>query len=314
VRRTRTVRRGFNALIFKKYNPFFLLQCTNLDELMKLAFMFQQNNIKRLHNTHDIVPARIYKIMKSKIEPLRIKYKLNVNNNLNKLKKKWLEKLEKSRLIRRSKDNKLMRKQSHETKQKRLEWLKEQGIAVEQPEKIVKKVLKTSEKLAKISSAAGKVVKQQKSAWTVTDLAEESVEKEEESVEPEIVADNVDNFFITKTGENYVSSFVTTKREPINSSRQRQKPQFMSMTKHGRNDKVNGRDGNKWKSNDSSRNFNNKPERPMKQQFSKPKDGYKPKVAAPEINTADLHPSWAAKLNAKPLISDFKGTKIVFDD
>lgn len=39
-----------------------------------------------------------------------------------------------------------------------------------------------------------------------------------------------------------------------------------------------------------------------------------PKIAAESVPDKTLHPSWAAKLKQKPIMTEFKGSKIVFDD
>jgi hypothetical protein len=261
--------------------------------------MYQPVGNRRRATTHDLVHARIYKIMKSKIEPLRLKYKLNVSKNMNELKGKWLEKLEKNRKIRRSKENKRMRKEGNAAKKKRMDWLKEHGVEPQEaPAKPVKKKDSSKSKSEVVSK------KPTNDQWTVEDLDRETMNTSPEPLTNVVAKDNektnVDSFFLTNSGENYVSAFLTTKKEPNlqnKHNRPHQQGQF-------------GRQDNKFnRPNNKNGRITTKPtpnkNRPSKQSADKPN----PAVAPP-----DLHPSWAAKLNAKPLISKFQGKKIVFDN
>jgi hypothetical protein len=271
--------------------------------------MYQPLSNKKRVTTHDLVHARIYKIMKSKIEPLRLKYKLNLSKNMNDLKGRWLEKLEKNRKIRRSKDNKRMRKEGNAAKQKRMEWLKEHGVepSSEAPMPSVNKKKDSS----KPKSKPPPPKKSTGNDWTVEDTDHKTADTESKplaKVEHEQNNDdaNVDSFFLTNSGENYVSSFVTAKREQ-NQQNKHNRPmrQPPPQGQFARNDNKFSRPNNKNVKFTAKTTQNTNKRTPTQNRAN---------TNPVTVAAADLHPSWAAKLNAKPLISEFQGKKIVFDN
>ncbi|KAH8354136.1 hypothetical protein KR084_001248, partial [Drosophila pseudotakahashii] len=111
----------------------------------------------------------------------------------------------------------------------------------------------------------------------------------EEDDEPTIDSNRpthvVDPFFITESGQPYLSTAVVLSGDNDSEAEEEQRPPPVKKFRH------------------EERRTNTYRERPERQQEFKAK---KP--------TDDRHPSWLAKQQQKPIIGDFKGKKITFGD
>lgn len=175
--------------------------------------------------------------------------------------------------------------------------------------------------------------------------ANKKIKKEEIEIKEEIPVQTVDSFFITESGNNYMSSVVLDQNqndEDINTNlpfhkkvinknqvhtpginrRQRRQgitvptfvPKPIEPTPKKHNEDVHP----SWLAKQKQRSI---------QEFQGKKITFDDsgnntkkfvavKVSAVEQPVPDktLHPSWAAKLKQKPIMTEFKGSKIVFDD
>ncbi|XP_070073198.1 serum response factor-binding protein 1 [Drosophila takahashii] len=114
-----------------------------------------------------------------------------------------------------------------------------------------------------------------------------SIEEDEEEPTPDSNRPThvVDPFFITESGQPYLSTAVVLSGDNDSEAEEEQKPPPVKKFRH------------------EERRTNTYRERPERQQEFKAK---KP--------TDDRHPSWLAKQQQKPIIGDFKGKKITFGD
>ena len=169
---------------------------------------------------------------------------------------------------------------------------------------------------------------------------EQNVESEssEEEVEQALV---VDPFFITETGENYLSTAIVKNnhnendikdeerrdlhmiklnnydKKPRDFKDRRQQPWDKNSKDFGNNVTTNKNrwqreTPNKWSKNDNYKN-NLTANRTQEKKNHKNKDFNYEKSQSP-TNEQNLHPSWAAKQKLKPVITSFQGKKITFGE
>lgn len=173
-------------------------------------------------------------------------------------------------------------------------------------------------------------------------LVFKKIKKEEIEIKEAIPDQTVDSFFITENGSNYMSSVVLNQNqddEDINTNlpfhkknvnknqvhtpginrRQRRQgitvPTFVPKPIEPPKKVVNEDVHPSWLAKQKQRSI---------QEFQGKKITFddsgnnqpipKKIVAAPTEPDKTLHPSWAAKLKQKPVMTEFKGSKIVFDD
>ncbi|XP_061390307.1 uncharacterized protein LOC133325584 [Musca vetustissima] len=158
-------------------------------------------------------------------------------------------------------------------------------------------------------------------------IADESFKPSEDSAnesETEETTHVVDPFFVTETGENYLSTAVVNKNAAEDNHEVEEKDRHLIQlngSKKVGND--NRRQDQQSRFNDKRKPWSNdqRQQKPwnndQRQQKSWPNDQRQQK---PDIkknvdnNNEKLHPSWAAKQKLKPVITGFQGKKIVFGE
>lgn len=170
------------------------------------------------------------------------------------------------------------------------------------------------------------------------------IKKEEIEIKEETPVQTVDSFFITESGSNYMSSVVLDQNqndEDINTNlpfhkrvinknivhtpginrRQRRQgitvPTFVPQPIEPPKKKLNEDVHPSWLAKQKQRSIQEFQGKKITFDDSgnNTKKFVAEKISAPEpVADKTLHPSWAAKLKQKPIMTEFKGSKIVFDD
>lgn len=137
----------------------------------------------------------------------------------------------------------------------------------------------------------------------------------------------VDSFLIAETGETYLASGVIDRIQPLGPNdgldrKERRAQQFGSKQKTVSKRLVTIDTRNKvenlhpsWAAKMKTKGIDKFQGKKIKFDDEKPATVVNRSLPAQtEKDSEKLHPSWAAKQKLKPVISEFKGSKIVFDD
>lgn len=313
---------------------FYFQKTPNL-ELATSALTFDKNPTKILTNNlssiEDASLAHIvtFKTVSVKLNQIKTKFGLNENDEdwrekVNEIGKKKKKKIEKETNKNRNKERKETHKKTKELVKKREELLETIDDTVETDEE---------DSLDEFS------VKSEKKSTNliVTDIKKKNLAKKKSIIDPLKTADP---FFITGTGESYLATKIVDRIQPNGPNDGLDRKERRAQTF-----------GSKPKSIPKSyKSFDTpapavpiRPSKPVpipddlhpswaakmkskgidkfqgkKMKFDDEEPLQPPKVVsknvAPKEDAEKIHPSWAAKQKLKPVISEFKGSKTVFDD
>ncbi|KAI8044175.1 hypothetical protein M5D96_000326 [Drosophila gunungcola] len=240
-----------------------------------------------------IAMLRLNKLMHGLVDTFVETLKLSTDKEA-KWREEILETSKRRAKIERTEERKRKRKELKEQKaltKNRLEWLEQNkvgGSEVEGAEAEDTSSLEVSqEDQPEISKSPTKPEKPQTLSTEKKDKKQRqpSIEEDEPKPDNNRPTHVVDPFFITESGQPYLSTAVVLSGDDDSEAEEEQRP---PPVKSFRNEE---------------RRTNTYQERPERQQEFRAK---KP--------TDDRHPSWLAKQQQKPIISDFKGKKITFGD
>lgn len=301
-------------------------------ELATLALTFDKNPAKILTNhlssIEDASLANIvtFKTVSVKVNQIKTKLSLNENGDawrqqVNEMGKKKKKKIEKETNKSRNKDRKEAHKKRKELLKKRDEWLIENNDTADE-------TLETDDEDDVDESSDNKVTVPVpvKKAKVVT-----------KKKPPSDLLKIADPFFLTGTGETYLATKIINRIQPSGPNdgldrkerRAQQfgsKPKTMSKTQRlpaGPSRSVTSMTSvtspenlhPSWAAKMKTKGIDKFQGKKMKFNDDEPTTVASYKSTPQPTNDAEkIHPSWAAKQKAKPVISEFKGSKIVFDD
>lgn len=201
-----------------------------------------------------------------------------------------------------------------------------------------------TEKLSNESKESDESEEEEEEEEIVKKPVNKKIKKEEIEIKEEIPVQTVDSFFITESGSNYMSSVVLDQNqndEDINTDlpfhkkvikknivhtpginrRQRRQgitvPTFVPQPIETPKKKLNEDVHPSWLAKQKQRSIQEFQGKKITFDDSgnNSKKFVTAKISVPEpVPDKTLHPSWAAKLKQKPIMTEFKGSKIVFDD
>lgn len=304
-------------------------------ELATLALTFDKNAAKILTNDlssiEDASLANIvtFKTVSVKVNQIRTKLGLNWNGvdwreKVNEIGKKKKKKIEKETNKSRNKERKEDHKKRNELLKKRDEWLEENIDTVDE-------TIGTDDEVSLKKSS----LKREKNAtnFVVTDKKTKNLTKKKLPYDPPKIADP---FFLTGTGETYLATKIFDRIQPSGPNdgldrKERRAQQFGSKPKiiPKRHDLPAGpirlmkpmtipKDLHpSWAAKMNSKGIDKFQGKKMKFDDEEPSDSNvvsNNSNSQPKEESEKIHPSWAAKQKSKPVISEFKGSKIIFDD
>lgn len=303
-------------------------------ELATLALTFDKNASKILTNhlssIEDQSLANIVtsKIVSVKVNQIKTKFGLNENDDgwrekVNEIGKKKKKKIEKESNKSRNKKRKEAQKQSKELVKKRDEWLEMNADNTDE----------TAETDEEDELEQSNVTHEKKSTNLTVKLNNKTknVAERKSTTDPHKIADP---FFVTDTGESYQATKTIVRVQPSGPNdgldrKERRAQQFGSKPKSvsKRNDLPAPIRSSKptipedlhpsWVAKLKSKGIDKFQGKKMKfdEQPSPVTVVSKNVTPQPKEDLIEkIHPSWAAKQKLKPVISEFKGSKIVFDD
>lgn len=305
-------------------------------ELATSALTFDKDPTKIVTNPlssiEDAALANIvtFKSVEAKVNQIKAKFGLNNNENgwrekINEIGKKKKKKIEKETNKTRNKVRKEAQKKHKDVVKKRDEWL----------------IVNTETNDETIETDEGE-----------DDISEELNVKREKKSTKSIVSDNsrvknlskkklpsdplkvADPFFLTGSGENYLATKTIDRIQPSAPNdgldrKERRAQQFGSKPKTipKRKDQPAGPSKiiksttisedlhPSWAAKMKSKGIDKFQGKKMKFDDEEPSSMVSKAVTPKSVDdTEKIHPSWAAKQKAKPVISEFKGSKIRFDE
>lgn len=281
-----------------------------------------------------------FKTVQTKVNEIKTKFALDEGTDwrasVGEVGKKKKKKIEKEANTKRYKERKEKQKKMKEIESKRGEWLVENTDTTVEAVNITHRKVCESEKPEKIDKRTNICKDLDKRHTNSVDSTE--CEDEPPTMKNKLQrgpVKTVDPFFITGSGENYLATTVIDRIQPNGPNdgldrKERRAQQFGKPTKTKRNDeqfgkslkmssKLNRTDDNSttsvvdlhpsWAAKMKTKGIGTFQGKKIK--FG---DEESPIVSKTSFVEAKLHPSWVAKQKLKPVISEFKGNKIVFDD
>lgn len=313
-------------------NFYFFLQKTPNLELATSALTFDKNPAKILTNNlssiEDASLAHIvtFKTVSVKVNQIKTKFGLNEHDEdwrekVNEIGKKKKKKIEKETNKNRNKERKEAHKKTKELVKKRDELLEtiDDTVGSDEEDNLDESSAKSEKKSTN---------------FVDTDIKKKNLTKKKSITDPLKTADP---FFLTGTGESYLATKIVDRIQPNGPNdgldrKERRAQQFGSKPKaipksHKSYDtpavpirpskpvQIPDDLHPSWAAKMKSKGIDKFQGKKMKFDDDEPPKVVSKTVAPQAKEDAEkIHPSWAAKQKLKPVISEFKGSKIVFDD
>lgn len=275
-----------------------------------------------------------FKTVLVKVNQIKSKFCLDENKKdwrekVREIGKKKKKKIEKETNQSRNKERKETLKKHKDLVKKRDEWLEEN---IEANEETVQNFESEDDECQEPSDKSAK--KSKKSVKSIClDTKMKALPKKKPIFEPKKI---VDSFFITGTGENYLATKVIDRIQPSGPNdgldrKERRAQQFGNKAKTNTKRfevSASSKSNKLIKSVTNVEDLHPSWAAKMRAKGIDKFQGKKTKfddekitsvvgktaMAVSQNDSEKIHPSWAAKQKLKPVISEFKGNKIVFDD